>query len=329
MMRPYLFLLFLCALPFSAHTELVQTVFPEKLFVGDTAEIRCALPFGIDFLGADGADELPLSVLALLPNGETADFTLKTAALQRNGNACTAVLTVVPWRTGEIDIPPLDLSLAVSALSDAPHILDPQPFSVDSLVAEGDALRGMLSPLLLPGTLYALYAGALLLLALVIAFVKLFAARAYFVQAFTAYRESGKCRRNAKKAIRQLKKLLKKDADCDDAAFCLDAQRVMRSYLTVRFGRDFTALAASELPAALDAASGGFLDGAKGEAAESVTSFFIRTDYIRFAKGSADSAREPPHFFAAAFRAGERTTLLASLKEAIYAFDGNGRGRLC
>ncbi len=319
----------MCALPLFASAPLSQSVFPEKLFVGDTAEIRCAFTSDADFFTADEGDEKALSISALIPDGETADFTLKTAALQRNGGAYTAVLTVVPWRTGEIDIPPLKLPEAANAPERALFILDPQPFSVDSLLSEGDAMRGMLPPQLLPGTLYALYACALLALAAVAASVKLFASRASFLSALAVRRARSKYRRNAGKTVRRLKKLLKTAGAHDDASFCFDAQRIMRSYLTVRFGRDFTALTAAELPAAFEAASGGFLDGARGDAAEAVTAFFIRTDYIRFAKGSADSERAPLHLFAALFQDGEREALVASLKEAIGAFDGKGRGRSC
>ncbi len=313
-------------LPLSAQAGGSQLVVPKTVFVGDTAEVRVVLHSRIDFL-ADGPErgEWILPADSLPFPAENDDFSLKDARLLCDGAAHSIVLTIVPWRTGALEIPSLDVAAALGADA-APFEVVFQPVEVSSILPpDGTAgLRPPAAPLLVPGTVYAVYGLAVLLIAAAALLFKLAGSRAALVSAVRRRRFLRKCARNARAARKALRTLKKGASRIDDAEFCGTLVRILRNYSSVRFGRDFSAVTAPELPGVFDEAFGGLLDGAALERTEALQRMFLRADYVRFARNSIDSRREPREQYAAALHGGERDGLIASAEEFIRGFEGGG-----
>ncbi|MGP1459645.1 MAG: hypothetical protein ACTTKL_10105 [Treponema sp.] len=313
-----------------ANQNAVQVVFPKKIFVGTPVEIQYAFSSGTDFFPAqnDEAAEKPLIADYLPFDFENDDFSLQKAALKNDGVRYSVALTLIPWRTGVIDLPPFNLYAAVSGTNDANFTIDIEPFEVASALNEyGEtSMQKPLPPLLLPGTAYALYALSAALLLLIFIAAQAFKRREKIAAAVKSKMLLQKYAKNARKTLRALKRLSKRKK-LIDADFCQVAQNIMRAYLNVRFGEDFTPLASFELPAAFERATGGFLDGERREKTEDIVSFFRRADYIRFAQGSSDAQKLPQEQYAARLQSAERQNMIASLKDAVLCFDSIGRRR--
>ena len=149
-----------CACLFS-QSDISQLVFPKRLYVGDTAELRYTFRSAIDFFNGDtDSDELVLPVAAFPFQIDNSEFSIEKASLQRNGDFYTVILTFIPWRTGIVDIPPFDLLSVLYGSAAVPVEINPQPFEVASVLPDGDdtQLRSSVTPLLIPGTMYVVYA---------------------------------------------------------------------------------------------------------------------------------------------------------------------------
>lgn len=308
--------------------ENVQFVFPKKIFVGTPVEIQYAFSSGEDFFPEqeDSAAEKPLLTEKLPFETENDDFSLQKAVVKKDGARYSVAFTLVPWRTGLIDIPPFNLYSAVFGSDCINFTIDLEPFEVSSLLDEygADFAQKPLPPLLVPGTLYVLYALSAVLLVLIFAAVQVFKHRVKIAAAVKNKIILQKYAQNARKTLRALKKLLKRQK-LTDTDFCEAAQNIMRAYLNVRFGENFTVLVSFELSAAFERATGGFLDGERREKAENIASFFRRADYIRFAAGSFDAQKIPQEVYAACLKPAERENMIALLKDAISCFDNIGR----
>lgn len=311
----------------SAQSAVSQTVLPKQIYVGDTAEIRCSFRADFDFFSGVPSDqnERTLTLAALPFDCENDDFSLEKAVLQKSGSAYTLVLTFVPWRTGAVDIPRFDLAAAVCGPNSPPYPIDPAPCRISSILENtGElSLRPPRGPLLVPGTMYAVYAAAAAAVGLLAVLVRIVMRRDELARALRGYAARRSCARNARAALRALKKLGHPSEKKDDADFCLALQRVLRNYLGGRFGRRFDTLTTSQLAAAFEEATGGLMSGGRLSQTEILTRVFLRTDYIRFARGSADSRRLPAEDFAAALRADERGALLAEARHAVWGLDGD------
>jgi len=308
--------------------EAVQLVFPKKLFIGTPVEIQYAFSSGVNFFPEqDGLTaEKPLIAEYLPFEAENDDFSLQKAVIRKDGVRYSAVFTLIPWRTGVIDIPPFNVYAAAFGSSKADFTIDLEPFEVSSVLDEygASSMQKPLPPLLLPGTLYTLYALIAVFLLLIFAAVQAFKHRVKIAAAVKNKILLQKYAKNARKALRALKKLSKRQK-LDDADFCEASQNIMRAYLCVRFGENFTSLASFELSAAFERATGGFLDEKQQEQTENIASFFRRADYIRFAAGSFDAQKLPQEDYAARLQSAEREHIIAALRDAIFCFDTIGR----
>ncbi len=309
-------------------SEASEILVPKKIYVGDTAELRFTFRSSIElFEDSPETDEknIPLSNLPF--DSDNSDFTLSKLALQKNGFFYTVVFTFIPWRTGFIDIPSFDL-LSLSGKSPAvPLFIDPKPVEVSSVLSSPgeNEIRPPVSPLLVPGTVYFVWGiivfAVILLVFLAVAAVK----RKDIISLFKRKMIQLSYAKNARRALRELKRLEAKSGKFGDKEFALLYQKIFRKYFSGRLGFSFGSVVSRDFPKAFSEATGGFMSEDRTEKSEEITGIFFRTDYIRFASGSLESERFPSSENAASFQDGERKRILEKGKEVIFAFENNKR----
>lgn len=293
-----------------------QVVTPKEIFVGDTAELRYIFQSQNDlFLMADPSrvkgDVIVLDHTSdVFLNLEEKCF-VKQAVLQRVGITYTLIMTFVPWVTGKIEFPELNLNELCGNVSDAsPFLIQFSPVTVTSILkkTESAAEGSPISPLLLPGTNYILW---LLISALIIilVFVGIVIAKfSFIVGKFISIKENLGYSRNAILTKRKLYALKKKT--CSDADFACKWQQIMRSYLEYRFGSSFSSVTSSVFVSTITDMTGDMLNMEQENAVFSLQSLFQRTDYIRYAGGSIDSSLLPAEEHEAVFLNEERNNMI-------------------
>ena len=307
-----------------AQSDEVQSVLPKKIYVGDTVEVRYSFHSSADFFEDEdesrNSRKLDLKKLRIVTDCD--DYTVTDVSLERNGLMYTLVFSFIPWATGTVDFPPFDLASSVFGVSSASFMIDLQPVTVSSLIQNDDTqLRPPAAPLLVPGTIYALYCIAV---AAVIALILLIRLALKWQTIRDSHRQK-KLRRayakNARELFRRLRRLERNGSKLDDASFCAELQQAVRRYLETRFGYRFTSVSTSQLMNAFDSVSAGLMSLKKQSAAESFAGILHRTDYIRYARGSIDSSREPADMYQAKLGDGERRSLISIVKENVEAFE--------
>lgn len=312
-----------------SQTETSQMVFPRKIHVGDIAELRYTFQSNVDFFpNEDSVSEKNLFLNRLPLEFDNEDFTITKAVIQRNALQYTVVFTFSAWKVGQIDFPQFDLLSAVfGSDSSVPFNIDPEPFEVVSILPKGDdtSLRGIAGPLLVPGTVYVIYAVILLAVVLLILILHTII-RWQAISAKIKERELMRLyAKNARGALRQFRKLEKKSSKINDASFCMAIQQIFRFYLTTRFDRRFDTLSSGQLKEVFKEISGDSYTEFLEETADSLSRIFYRADYIRFAQGSLDSKKSPREKFATELQPDERNNLIASCRNIIKAFETGGQ----
>ncbi len=291
------FFCFISALVF-AQSETKQMVFPKKIFLGDTAEIHYIFRSGVEFFpGEQDVDEKTLHLATGGMSLETENYSITKAVIQRNGPMYTVVLTFVPWKTGKITFPEFDLLAAVfDVKSSVPFKIAIEPVEISSIIQKDEDffLKGIEGPLLIPGTIYAVYAVALLILILLFLLIRIFIKRKEISLALKTKKTLRMYARNASKTLRQFRKLAKNSAKLSDEAFCLCLQQILRVYLSVRFSVNFNALATNQIFNAFEQNGISLLGEEKLDQVEELVGIFTRCDYIRFSHQSVLNESERP-----------------------------------
>ena len=309
-----------------AQPETSQIIIPKKLFVGDTAELRYSFQSSLElFEDNPEVDEklLPLSELPF--DFDNDDFSISKLILQRNGGFYTIIFTVTTWKTGLIDIPAFNLLPMTVKNYTVPLEINPEPFEVSSILTNGEEtpLKTELGPLLVPGTIYMVWLFIIILILVLVIFVYLFIKRRQISDFIKRILLRLSYAWNARKALKELKKLELKGNSFDDKTFCASYQKIIRKYLNGRFGISFDSVSSRELPEAFERATGGFVSEDREEKIETLEGNFYRTDYIRYASGSLDSKRFPASKYQALLLEGERERLVNDAKAFIAAFETN------
>jgi hypothetical protein len=309
----------------SAQTDITQVTFPKKIFIGDTVELRYTFRSPVDFFSdkEDSVVARNIDVKSLQFEPETDDYTITKASLERTGLSYTFSMTFMPWRTGNIDFPPFDLARAVYRKASSEFAIDLQPVVVSTILQKADdtTLRLPAGPLLLPGTMYTLYGFAIAIIIILILLIRLIVK---WPVIYNSRREKKLMRtyaRNARNLFRQLRRLEKSGERITDAEFCTELQQLVRRYLAVRFGYDFTTVMTSQFAAVFDKLTAGTMPGKKQDAAEALASVMHRTDYIRYAHDSLDSKRLPAEQYAAKLGERERESLVAAIYDSVNSFE--------
>ena len=280
-----------------------QILVPKKVYIGDTAELRCTFnspnPL-LQKLTANGVAELPLVSHTAEDSDTNTDFAVphKDYEIQKltlspaGVNYYQFTVTFVPWKTGELQLPPMEIE-------GSELILEFQPLQIVSLIstdpANATTLHNSAAPLLLPGTTYKLYGSLTALIIALIVIIRLIVKRKKLIFYINQKRLLKKYKKNKKKTLKLLKQAehtvrnecVKTGATNIDQRIAEKLQKIMRNYLEVRFDYPFTHAVTSEMMNGWQTATGGLLSDAKLEAFGEITGSFIRTDYIRYSKNAA------------------------------------------
>ena len=259
-----------------------QVLVPKKVYIGDTAELRCTFNNPntvLRQLTVNGTTELPLvSYNSDQYTTETqfaiphTDYEIQKISLSPAGvDFYQFTITFVPWKTGDLRFPPMEIE-------GTELILEFQPIQIVSLIstdsANATSLHDTAAPLLLPGTAYKLYGALAAAIILLIIIIRLIVKRKNIL----FFINQRKLLRKYKKNRKQTVKLLRHTETAEQL------QKIMRNYLEVRFDYPFTRSVTSEMMKGWLAATGGLLSDEKTEAFGEIVSVFIRTDFIRYSK---------------------------------------------
>jgi hypothetical protein len=311
---------FLCA-----QSDVMQVTLPKKIFIGDSVEIRYTFRSSVDFFSDmnDSETSRKIDIKALGIKNETDDYTITQTSLEHIGSLYTFSMTFIPWRTGSIDLPPFDLAHAVYGTGHFTFPIDMLPVAVSPILQKEDdmSLRPPNGPLLLPGTVYALYGSAVAILLLVVVLIRLIVKWPVICNARREKKILQSYARNAKELFRRLDRLEKIGAQMSDGQFCADLQQLIRRYLDFRYGYHFSTVITPQLMTAFDDVTAGTLSDKKRHSAEQLTAVMSRTDYIRYAHDSIDSKRLPPDLYEAKLSEEEREQLLKMIRDAVDGFE--------
>ncbi|EPF25607.1 hypothetical protein HMPREF1221_02161 [Treponema socranskii subsp. paredis ATCC 35535] len=307
--------------------DTTQVVMPKTIYVGDRAELRYTFRSAVDFFADmnDSALSREIALKSLPFETDTDDYTILAASLERNGLLYTFRLFFIPWNTGSIDFPMFDISAAVYGGAAAPFIVDVQSIEVSSILQGQDEaqLRESMGPLLLPGTMYALYFAALLSVILLIVIFRLVVKRESVRDAYKTWKLLRLYAKNAKELYRSLKRLERAGKKIDDAEFCTELQQLIRRYLDFRFGYRFSAVSSPAIMDTFEKIMADAMSEKTQSGAMSLAAVLRRTDYVRYARGSIDSKKEPAEEFAADLKADERSSLIRIVRDAVERFEGD------
>ncbi len=326
----YIFVL-LCAV---FTEEVQQLIVPPELYVGDVGQLRYSFNTPIDFFALADSSYIKDDILYLNTDSSafvsaSGQYEVKEASLQRYGVTYTLLITFVAWQPGYINIPPFDLYEYCTYNSELdikePFTINLEPIFISSITEKTKdfALRPPVPPLLLPESKY------FVLILGVIFFLILFALcwiliRFHFVIAnILALKDKIGFMRNEGRTKKLLKSLLVKKYD--DKDFASSWQQIMRSYLNNRFHTSFISVTSNNIFNYINSLTNGLLDNKAEEAAITLSSLFIRTDYIIFAYGSIDSLLLPAEEHRASFTLDERKEIVQKSIDCIYLFEDTGR----
>ena len=261
-----------------------QILIPKKVYIGDTAELRCTFnspdPF-LKQLTSSGIAELPLVSQSTEPQEE---YVIKNISLSPSGiDFYQLTITFIPWKTGDLLFPSMEIE-------GSDIVLEFQPIQIVSLIANENTntstIRDTAAPLLLPGTTYKLYGTLSVFVIFLIICIRIILKRKNILFYINQKRLLKKYKKNKKQTIRNLYKIADEAeaAKIDDQTAAENLQKSLRTYLEIRFDYPFTHTVASEIMQGWQTATGGLLSDTKTEAFGNIAASFIRTDFIRYSK---------------------------------------------
>lgn len=261
-----------------------QILIPKKVYIGDTAELRCTFnspdPF-LKQLTSSGTAELPLVSQSAESQEE---YVIKNISLSPSGiDFYQLTITFIPWKTGDLLFPSMEIE-------GSDIVLEFQPIQIVSLIANENTntstIRDTAAPLLLPGTTYKLYGTLSVFVIFLIICIRIILKRKNILFYINQKRLLKKYKKNKKQTIRNLYKIADEAeaAKIDDQTAAENLQKSLRTYLEIRFDYPFTHTVASEIMQGWQTATGGLLSDTKTEAFGNIAASFIRTDFIRYSK---------------------------------------------
>jgi len=257
-----------------------QILLPKKVYIGDTAELRCTFNSNsVVFaqLVADGTAEINLSTFTAPLNAK--EYEILQVNLSPAGvNYYQLSVLFKAWKTGSVQFPSIQLKNQNIVF---------QPVSIVSITEQNSisSLKDTSSPFLLPGTTYKLYGALIILLILIITGIRIFIKRKSILFYINNKRLLRKYRKNKKQTIKQLEMLVKEDKE--DSCFAEEYQHLLRNYFEVRFDYPFSKCASSELSKGFLEVTNGLVSEEKENAFDDIAATFIRTDYIRYKEGAS------------------------------------------
>ncbi len=309
--------------------SVMQIMMPKNAFTGDRCELKYVFHSDAD-LFSDKITGKKTSLLELAVDwpvfeSQSEKCFVYRAVLEHTGYEYALTLYFIPWHSGIIDFPPFNLSSLVrysQSLEEGGAVfnVDLSPVEINSLVEKlgVSSLRPSKGPFTLPGTTFIL----ILISFVFLAFAALVVFVSFKIPLLLVYFMSTKEQRRLKKITRQTCRLLKKllRSKKDDEFFCQHLSAVLRDYLCIRFTDDFKILTTSRYYEKFEQIAVGQLTEVQNNAVMDIIEVLQRCDYIRFAKGSIDSRRQPSSLYETVLGEGERNLLVNRCFNALEVF---------
>jgi len=270
--------------------EIKQNLIPKQVYIGDNAQLLCSFNSNSAVLTAllGEKERISLSAENFVQSLNYNDYDIKEISLSRAGlDYYNLNISFVPWRTGLISLP--DYRLISDLLENQEIVISFEPFSIVSLTEEEGitSIRDIEAPLLLPGTIYKLYAGIILTLILLIIAIRLIVKHKKVARFFRNLIILRKYKANKKKAIKQLNALCKKkeadkESQLSDAYFAENIQKILRKYLDFRFAFPFSKTVTSRMQEEFNRIFEASSELQKLQACKNICAAFEKTDFIRY-----------------------------------------------
>ena len=262
-----------------------QILLPKKVYIGDTAELRCSFNSSeivFSQLTAEGTSHISTEAFNIPLDSrdfEILDITLSPAGI----NYYQLSVSFKAWKTGDILFPPLNIrNTQIEFL----------PVNIVSITENNSSasLKDTQAPLLLPGTAYKLYGTLIVLVILLITAIRLIVKRKSVMLFINNRRLLRKYKRNRRQTIKSLggiKKLKDKEE-----TWAENLEHIMRTYLEVRLDYPFTKTVTSDLMKGFYTATNNVFSENKEEAAGEIATIFVRLDYLRYSNNASFSVQE-------------------------------------
>ena len=160
-----------------------QILLPKKVYIGDSAELRCTFNSNsLDLKNFCGNETKTLSLNAFEAPADSQNYIIQNISL-----SCVGVdyyqlsITFVPWKTGSIHFPVYNVSSnfdsanALTSFTPADQIeIAFEPVEIVSIVEQNQVtgLSPSAPPMLLPGTTYKLYTVLILFVILILLLIR-------------------------------------------------------------------------------------------------------------------------------------------------------------
>lgn len=295
-----------------------QILMPKKVYIGDTAELRCNFNSDLDLFKKLQKNETKIFLISGFTSPlNTKEYEIKQISFTSISlNYYSLTVTFVPWKTGPIQFPAYDVvsgfcqATGTENDSNSSLILSFDDINIVSLTEQNSIYspKGALSPMLLPGTTYKIYGLVILLILILLAGLEIILKHKKIATFIRTQKLLAKYRRNKKLTLKELDKLF--NSDKSDKEIASEAQKLMRNYLETRFDYPFTKCGASEIMGGFYKATSGLASETKETAVEDIAAFFVRTDFIRYSHNSFGKTK-------ASFNKNEKLLILAGLKNSI------------
>lgn len=256
-----------------------QILLPKKVYIGDTAELRCNFNSPSAFINQlteKGTTDISInSFIEPLDSQEYEILQVKISNIGVNYYQLSVIFK--SWKTGIIRIPAIQIDEA---------LIEFQPISIVSITEQNNTtvLKDSLNPFLLPGTTYKLYGILILFVIIILTVIRIIIKREKIRFYLNNKRLIRKYKKNKKTTIKKLTALSKETLT--DKEFAEKYQHLMRNYLEIRFDFSFTKAVSSEFMAGFMNTTGNTVSELKQEAFGDIVSTFVRTDYIRYKDNS-------------------------------------------
>lgn len=213
------------------------------------------------------------------------DCKILSAQIESASKDCTVVLNIIPWKSGELQIPSIDFS----SKNDGSLIIDFPPISIRSVLQETGTteLASESPPLVIPGTTYAVYGISIVFLCLFIALLYIILHTKQIKKALDSFFEKIGQSRNYKHFLKKIKKL-QKNKDISDKEIATEIVLSLKTYLQHRFDSPFSAFSSCEILKELNEIYAPQKTQTFIDCIKSLESILNSCDFIRFATNSCE-----------------------------------------
>ena len=322
---------------FKDDDETKQILIPRQVYVGDSARLQYSFSTPKDiFFDAMPAfrnvQDITLDFSSPVFDCIKNDCTIQNAALVRSGISYTITVTFVPWKTGKITFPQFDLADVIPIFSKAEGTqrgifkIEFAPIFIESLAEEMNAstLRSPSSPVTLPGTNYVLWTIIISFVLAAFLLALLLAKLPRIIRKIKLFRKRFLFLRNS--ILTRLHLIfLARAHKAGDPEFASAWQKIIRTYLSIRFGSDFFPVSASRIRETILSFTEDLITPKQKKSVDVISDFFIRTDYIKFARNSIDARLLPAEEHEAGFLKNERNRLIKRTAIAIQTLESGDK----